>query len=289
MSLPAGFSAASANRPFGLAGSSSMNWTVISATNNNRVLESSLLSSPDLRDASQVILQRGYSGAAAAYNHAIDKAQSDLLVFVHQDVYLPAGWLASLRRTLELLSKVDPNWGVLGIWGVNKSPTDGTGFLYCTANGRLGNAFEGVREVRTLDEVLLIMRKSSNLRFDEQLPGFHMYGPDICLEAKRQGMRSYAISAFCIHNTSSYKMLPLDFWRCYLLMRKKWRSALPIATSCTEITFGCWPMIRWNVTRAANILLRRHRVVTRHEDPSQLSLDPSWSNGAMASSSEAKQ
>jgi hypothetical protein len=250
-----------------------MDWTVISATNNEGVLKSCLLNSPDIREASEVILQRGYASASVAYNCAIDKAKSDLLVFVHQDVYLPRGWLASLLRALNLLSTFDPNWGVLGVYGVNKSWDDGAGFLYCAANGRLGNDFAGVREVRCLDELILIMRKSSKLRFDEQLRGFHMYGTDICLEARRRGMKSYAISAFCIHNTNGYRMLPLDFWRGYLFLRKKWRSQLPIATSCTEITFGCWPMIRWNIFRAANIILGRHRVRLRVQDPSRLYLD----------------
>lgn len=250
-----------------------MDWTLISATNNEDVLKACLLSSPDIREASEVKLQRGYPSAAAAYNRAIDKAQSDLLIFVHQDVYLPHGWLTSLRQALDLLSTFDPNWGVLGVYGVNKSWDDGAGFIYCAANGKLGNAFEGVRQVRSLDEVILILRKSSKLRFDERMPGFHMYGTDICLEARRRGMASYAISAFCIHNTNGYGMLPLDFWRCYLFMRKKWRSELPVATSCTEITFGCWPMIRWNLVRAANIFLGRHRVRLRVHDPSRLYLE----------------
>jgi hypothetical protein len=265
-----------------------MDWTVISATNNEDILKSCLLNSPDIGEASDVILQRGYTSAAAAYNSAIDKAPSDLLVFVHQDVYLPRGWSDSLRRALELLSEVDPDWGIAGVYGVNKSWDDGAGFLYCAECGSLGNYFNGVREVRSLDEVLLIMRKSSNLRFDEQLPGFHMYGTDICLEARRRGMKSYAISAFCIHNTNGYRMLPLQFWRCYLYMRKKWRSQLPVATPCTEITFWCWPMIRWNITRAANIALGRYRETTRFADPSRFYLDLTSSDGWLALCAESK-
>jgi GT2 family glycosyltransferase len=236
------------------------------------------LSSPDVRSAAEVLLQRGYTSAATAYNRAIDSAKSDLLVLVHQDVYLPQGWLASLGRVLNVLSRVDPNWGVLGVWGVAQSPDECAGFLYCAANGKLGAPFEGVRQVRSLDEVVLIMRKSAKLRFDEGLPGFHMYGTDICLEARRRGMKSYAISAFCIHNTSGYRMLPLQFWRCYLFMRRKWRSELPIPTSCTKITLGCWPMIRWNLTRAVNIILGRHRLSTRLDDPSRLNSDLMFSN-----------
>jgi Glycosyltransferase like family len=259
-----------------------MNWTLISATNNDELLKRCLLSSPDIGSASQVILQKGFTSAAAAYNSGLQKTNTDLVVFAHQDVYLPQGWLASLRRALDLLSKADPNWGVLGVWGVNRSCDDGTGFLYCAGlQRRLGNAFEGFREVRSLDEVLLIIRKSSNLRFDEQLPGFHMYGTDICLEARRRGMKSYAIPAFCIHNTNGYRMLPWQFWRCYLFMRRKWKSDLPIATSCTEITFGCWPMIRWNITRVANVILGRHRTGKRVHDPRQLYLDLMFSDGAL--------
>jgi Glycosyltransferase like family len=263
----------------GLRSSNFMEWTVISATNSQDVLKSCLLNSPDIHEASEVILQRGYVSAATAFNSAIDRAQTDLLIFVHQDMYLPKGWLESVLRALDLLSKEDPEWGVVGVWGVNRSCYDGTGNIYCAVNGRLGDVFEGARQVRALDEVLLIMRKSSGLRFDQQLPGYHMYGTDICLAAGLRGMKSYVISAFCIHNTNGYQMLPLQFWQCYLYMRKKWRSKLPLATPCTEITFWCWPMIRWNVVRAANILLGRHRPHLRVDDPSRLYLDLMLSGG----------
>jgi GT2 family glycosyltransferase len=249
-----------------------MDWTVISTTNNEELLKSCLLSSPDIGDASEVILQKGYSSAASAYNAGLQMAKTDLVVFAHQDVYLPKGWIDALRSALDLLSKVDPNWGVLGVWGVDESGDSGTGFLYCAANGKLGSAFAGLREVRSLDEVLLITRKSANLRFDERLSGYHMYGTDFCLEARRKGMKSYAIPAFCIHNTRGYRMLPWQFWSAYLFMRRKWRSELPIATSCIKVTFWCWPIVQWNVNRAANIALGRHRPGNRVEDPSRLSM-----------------
>src|SRR4051812_29330416 len=74
-----------------------VDWSVISAVNNESVLRSCLLSSPDIRFASQVILQTGYNSAAAAYNAGIEKAKTDILVLVHQDVYLPARWLNQLQ------------------------------------------------------------------------------------------------------------------------------------------------------------------------------------------------
>jgi hypothetical protein len=247
-----------------------MKWSVICATNNENVLNSCLLSSPEIRSAAEVILQRGFFSAAAAYNAGIEKSGADILVFAHQDVYLPEGWVASLKKAVEMLSKTDPQWAVLGIWGVDRSGA-GVGNLYCAGLMRtLGESFAVPKEVRSLDEAVLIIRKSSGVRFDENMPGFHMYGTDICQEANRQGMKSYAISAFCIHNTNGYKMLPWEFWKCYFIMRRKWRGQLPLTTSCAKITFWCWPMIQWNLKQALNILLKRHKPGKRVQDPSRL-------------------
>jgi hypothetical protein len=213
------------------------------------------------------MLQRGYSSAAHAYNIALETAQTDLVLFAHQDVYLPEGWFDSLERSLDLLSVTDPRWGVLGVWGITNSGL-GVGYLYCAGVMRtLGEAFDGVAEVQSLDEVLLIVRKGSGIRFDEHLPGFHLYGTDICLEARRRGMKCYAISSLCVHNTNGYDLLPLQFWRNCLFIRRKWKSLLPITTSCITITYWCWPMIWWNINRAANLMLRRHHVGRRVQDP----------------------
>jgi glycosyltransferase involved in cell wall biosynthesis len=246
-----------------------MNWTIISAVNNEDTLRSCLLSSPDARSAA-IILQKGYASAARAYNDGLEKAGTDLVVLAHQDVYFPPGWLDSLKNTLELLAIRDPEWGVLGVWG--GIDDDGSpGYMYWTGvNGAAGKPFPGVREVRSLDEVVLILRKSSGLRFDERLSGYHFYGTDICLEANRRGRKCYIFSGFCVHNTNVYDMLPLDFWRGYLFMRKKWAADLPIHAPCIEITRSCWPMVRWNAVRATNILLRRHKSEKRISNPAVL-------------------
>jgi hypothetical protein len=244
-----------------------MNWTVICAANNDQVLKSCLLNSPDIRGASEVILQRGYNSAAAAYNSGLEKAKTDLVVFIHQDVYLPKGWIDSLQASLDRLSISDPKWGVLGVWGGIDAPGL-PGYMYWTGvGGTAGEPFEGVREVMSLDEVVLILRKSSGLWFDERLPGFHMYGTDICLEARRRGRKCYVFSGFCLHNTNVYDLLPLEFWRNCLFVRRKWKSELPINTPCIDITWSCWPMIRWNLVRGVNIILRRHRPGKRVADP----------------------
>jgi hypothetical protein len=248
-----------------------INWTAISAVNNEETLQACLLGSPGIRSASETLLQRGYPSAAEAYNGAIARAKTDLLVFIHQDVYLPEGWMNQVQNGIKILSEADPEWGVLGVWG-SRSSGERAGFVYDGASGRvLGNQFEGGLEVDSLDEIVLILRKSAGLCFDPQIPGFHMYGADICLEARRRKKKCYAIAAFCIHNTNQYGMLPWQFWKSYLAMRRKWKAQLPIKTTCTEITCWCWPMVRWNVVRAINLVTGRDPMPGRRiQDPGHL-------------------
>ena len=113
------------------------------------------------------------------------------------------------------METTDPKWGVLGCFGVT---IDGTakGYLYSNGLGRvLGSPFEQPEQVQTLDEFILIIRKSSGLRFDELLPYFHLYGADICMTAASLGRKCYAISAFSIHNSRRLITLPKEFFKCY--------------------------------------------------------------------------
>jgi hypothetical protein len=245
-------------------------WSILSAVNNEEVLRSCLLASPGIEAAYEVIVQRGALSAATAYNDAILKAKQDIVVIVHQDMYLPEEWPGALRKALTALSETDPNWGVLGVWGVPKDGEE-AGHVYCTAGVRmLGGAFEGVTQVRVLDEVVLIIRKSSGLRFDPAMPGFHLYGTDICLEAERRGMKCYATAAFCIHNSNSYKCLPWVYWRCYLMLRRKWCRALPVRTLGPSITHSCWPLLQCNLAQLRNIALGRYRAGRRVSNPGRL-------------------
>lgn len=251
----------------------SINFTIVSAVNNEAVLQSCLLSSPCLGSAAGVLLKRGFNSAARAYNSAIDEAKTDVLVFAHQDVFLPVGWDLRLQQVLKQLSDQDPDWAVAGVWGVHPSGNR-SGHLFCVGLGQeLGGDFVAGHEVRTLDEVLLIVRKSSGVRFDEALPGYHFYGTDICLEAERLKKKCYAISAFCIHNTNGYALLPWDFWKRYFWMRRKWKNRLPIITPCTKITSLCWPILQWNIGKWKNILLGRDNPGKRVANPGKLYQD----------------
>jgi hypothetical protein len=209
---------------------------VVNKSGDPSVFQNNFASSPalDLVPSNRIIVQEGFTAASLGYNDAIDKAETNLIVFSHQDVYYPRKWLSDLDKALRQLDTIDPNWGVLGCWG-NNSKGLNAGYLHSVGLGILGKPFEPPVEIETLDEYALILRKSSGLRFDPALPHFHFYGTDICMTARERGMKSYAISAFAVHNTS-YGPLAPDFFRCYWPIRKKWSKYLPIQTSCIRIS-----------------------------------------------------
>lgn len=222
----------------------SVNITFAVAANDYRVLEGNFLSSSCLRlgHPHQVIIQWNYESAAEAYNEAIDRSEHDIIVFAHQDVFLGENWMVQFERSLDTLRDVDPSWGVLGCYGIT---ADGRyrGYLYSSCQAVHGAPFERPVAVQTLDEIVLVIRKSSGLRFDQHLPHFHLYGADICLTADSRGMRNYAICAPCIHNTKQNLVLPLEFYECSGYLRKSKRKHLPIQTTCGRLTRSGMPLL----------------------------------------------
>ena len=235
---------------------------VVPSCGSSGILESNFLASPCLRGfhPHQVLVQRDFVSASKAYNDAIDQAANDLLVFAHQDVIFPEPWISQLERVVDCLDSEEPNWGVLGCYGVTG---DGgyRGYVHSPLNGIMGRPFERPAPIQTLDEMVLVLRKSSGLRFDERLPHFHLYGTDICLRAAQMGMKSYAISAFCIHNANHYLVLPEEFYECCRHIKRVWKDYLPIYTSCVSISRFNIPLYRRRFGEAYLRYIRRQALL----------------------------
>lgn len=243
--------------------------TFVVAVNNKELLEKNFMASPCLRKNSrcEVIVQEGFESAAKAYNDAIDRSLNNLIVFAHQDVIFPASWISDLGRALRSLAVTDPGWGVLGCYGETLNDK-GRGYVY--SFGLHGKAFDVPAPIQTLDEIVLIMRKSSGLRFDERLPHFHLYGAGICLAAAAKGMRSYAISAFCIHNAQQNFVLPKEFYDCYWSFKRIWGDYLPVQTTCIRITRFNFPMFERRLQEAYLRIKRKRVGATRVADVKRL-------------------
>lgn len=215
-------------------------FTLVTAVNDMKVLQQNLYLSPDIKANSlnQLIIKRNYRSAALAYNEAIEEAKNEIILFVHQDVYFPDAWFANLKNSLSFFEKEKINWGVLGCFGTREArrKEEGYGSVYSNGWGIIGREIKKPEPVQTLDEIVLVIRKSSGLRFDPTLPHFHLYGTDICMSAREKGMASYAIPAFCIHNTNQLLNLPEEFYECYQHIKKRWGKYLPISAPCIRIS-----------------------------------------------------
>jgi hypothetical protein len=245
-------------------------FSIAVAVNDTEILQRNLLQSPDLLDngRNQLIVKRGFSSASLAYNSAIDEAENDTIIFVHQDVYLPEGWFADLRRCLQSLHQRGIDWGVLGCFGSRHAAAGGLGRVYTNGMGHHGRVLSEPEPIETLDEILLVLRRSSRLRFDPELPHYHLYGTDICLAARDKGMPSFAFQGFCIHNTRQLLTLPPDFYQAYHYVRRKWDRYLPIYASCITISGSNGELYRRRIREFAVKALRRGKVPkARLDDP----------------------
>lgn len=232
------------------------------AVNDDAVFANNFARSKILEDASvRVQVKRGYPSAAVAYNEALDAAKSDVVAFVHQDVYLPSRWQTQIASALGQLAEADPRWAVAGLFGTTADGRNVGQVWSSGLNRMLGEAFGEAIAVDSVDELLILVRRSSNIRFDEGLPGFHLYGTDISQTALANRWGVYVVCAPVIHNSRPVLYLPRDYLRAYDYVRAKWQSRLPIQNCVSPIAKSpLRDLRRWGSCRLGEL---RYRGVDR--------------------------
>jgi len=232
------------------------------AVNDDGVFANNFERSRILDDASiRVHVKRRYPSAAVAYNEALDAAKSEIVAFAHQDVYLPSRWQMQIDAVLRRLAEVDPCWAVAGLFGTTSSGRN-VGHVWSSGLVRmLGETFSEAIAVDSVDELLILVRRSSNIRFDPGLPGFHLYGTDISQTALASQRGVYVICAPVVHNSRPVLYLPRDYLRAYGYLRAKWESRLPIQNCISPIAKSkLRDLQRWGSSRLGEL---RYRGVDR--------------------------
>ncbi len=210
--------------------------TFVACVSDETVLHGNLLRSPCLGPgtAHEVILLRNCTSAGDGLNEGIRRAQNEIVVCVHQDVYLPRGWpqrfLAQYRRAEAAFGRV----GVAGVFGVSRDGTTAVAAGRVVDRDRLvGSGGSCPAPVEALDELLLAVPRDTPLRFDPSL-GFHLYGADLCVAAREAGLAVAALDAVCFHHSPGVG-LPESFWATADRFRAKWSHRLPVVTPCVVI------------------------------------------------------
>jgi hypothetical protein len=183
------------------------------------------------------------ASAAEAYASAMETATAEVLIFAHCDVYFPGCWFARLAWEVDRLARIDPKWAVAGVSSLTSSGElvgrmydSSLEPLFTETMGIFGKPLVSPVPIVSADELGLIVRRGASVSFDPLLPGFHLYGTDIILEAERQGKRSYGLDLPLIHNAKAQLRVGDDYVRAYKYMVRKWRARLPVPTTCGMLT-----------------------------------------------------
>jgi hypothetical protein len=251
----------------------------VAGASDKEILVNNLLASPCLTAADsphQVILARGGPNVGAKLNSGLERASSEWVVCLHQDVWLPPKWDVRLAQQIQEAELRLGPIGVAGVYGVGDviARPDPTQPLAAERIGWVVDRGRMLRDgpvlparVATLDELLLVVRRDCGLRFDTAL-GFHLYGADICLQARERGLAVVAMGALCHHNSRSVGLSEAFFASAEVFARK-WSHRLPIATPCVIIDRGGAVHLLGNATPGPRSIayamsMRREEKTTYH-------------------------
>jgi hypothetical protein len=213
------------------------------AVSQPEVLMQRLLASPCLARGGLPLWLRVNAGSAAeALDAALaGAAPGDWVVWVHQDVFLPAGWDSAFAAALADVLRADPTAAVAGVYGVA-----GAGQTLRRA-GRVLDRGQPLVEATPLpcradglDELLVAVRAGSGLRFDPAL-GFDFVGTDIVLQARSRGLGAWVVDAWCEHWSDTPRSgavapaLAARLAASGAAFEAKWAARLPVATTWLEI------------------------------------------------------
>lgn len=171
-----------------------------------------------------------FSSAGAALNHGAALARYDVVVFVHQDVYLH-----SIDRIAAVGAELyGDRWGLLGANGV---PSEGQ-FV-----GRLrdrvqviGSNADSPAEVDSVDEVLFMVRRDRLLAeplIEEPELAWHAYAVEYGLRLRRLGLGVGAVNLAVTHNSLTINLDRLDV--AHRRVAGMYPDQLPVRSTCGVI------------------------------------------------------
>lgn len=251
---------------------------MVAAVNDDNILAENLAKSP-CYSTIEVRILRDCQSASTAFNRALDGIDSRYCILVHQDAYLPAPWLARMDALIDRIEAADgADWAVLGVAGTHPSGRV-VGKLWSAGIAAEIDKGGDIEAVVSLDEVLLVVNMGSGIRFDAELPGFHLYGTDIVQTALKLGRKCYAVKNPIIHNDRPKYFLDHGFKKAFGYMVDKWHEALPIPTTVALLERKSWAIHWRNLRQLKSYIIKGRR---GKADPQVLAAGLNYENGIAA-------
>ncbi len=249
--------------------------SIICVYSNSEVLEKNLLSSIEAQTVDHELIlidnrKQQFPSAAKALNYGGRKANSEYLLFSHQDIYLPSPrWLEEAEGYLKGI----PDLGIAGVAGMiaggHSNSERGRNIIKhgkSLIQWSWGRTIVKPEQVQTLDECLFIIPKKV---FDvypldeETCAHWDLYAVDYCLSLRESiGLVSYALPMM-VHHRSLGKITKTYFLTLNRVLKKHRHHCMRINTTTgswsTSYPLGLQRLIKWiekNVRRITNKLSR---------------------------------
>ncbi len=151
-----------------------------------------------------------------AYNLGIDRSNGEYLCFMHDDIFIHSGgW----GNTIQNIFSDDRQIGLIGVAGAKIKTKMPSAWWDCPEeekviniiqhfpkkekeNWQFGFKNESTKEVVVIDGVFMAMRKDKNIRFSDEIGGFHNYDLNISLEYIKNGYKLIATNDILIEHFS---------------------------------------------------------------------------------------
>ena len=177
----------------------------------------------------------GWKNVPRAYNSMINAVDCHYRIFVHEDVYLPKGFMPQIAKGIESVEKGNKHWDVIGVAGtvwVEQGPYLVKMYAgnYLDKGKPSSHEVELPAQVETIDEIVIVTR--TNKKFDDENPYHHLMGADMCWRSR--GV--YVVDAYCEHSCKGDRnLLPIEFAISAGYMYRKHHDRLPLSTNCATI------------------------------------------------------
>ena len=181
----------------------------------------------------------------------LERARGRHVIVCHQDVRLISEGRHALQARLEELEIRDPLWAVAGNAG---GTGRGIAKRISDPHGEDQRSGDLPAKALSLDENFLVIKLSSMIAPSADLAGFHLYGTDLCLQARLRGHSAYVIDYHLRHLGRG--TVGRDYYLCLEALEDKYARILKpgaIQTTCLA------PMITASPWRLAIARLGRFR------------------------------
>lgn len=210
----------------------------ICAVNNDELAQNMLVNSLSRQTSNEYELilvhaqEHGFTSASQTLNYGASIAKGDIFVFVHQDIEFQSSHC--IEDLLEFCKKYE--FAVAGVAGISLLRRRVYSSVEMDFDHRIAGILNAkVRAIDTLDECLLIIKRSEFKGFENYGNTWHFYGVDYSLRSVLND-ESVLLFPIPIYHLSPGWSLDYSYWRTLKLIKKRYKKTFNVIPT----TMGIW-------------------------------------------------